>query len=114
MFFVVVAAVAASAAAATSTGAAKVTPEPSTFVSSSSALALCAPCVPASLPILHINALCLRRRRRRNQRCLGRSHPTLNQTIHLTQVLWKWGPVTQYQLELTGVDSIGDGGSDVS
>ena len=31
----------------------------------------------------------------------------------LTRVLWVWGPVTQYQINLSGIDSSGDGASDV-
>ena len=31
----------------------------------------------------------------------------------LTKVLWVWGPVTQYQLSLEGIDSSGHGASDV-
>ena len=28
-------------------------------------------------------------------------------------VVWKWGPVTQYQIDLEGIDSSGTGGNDV-
>ena len=31
----------------------------------------------------------------------------------LTRVLWVWGPVTQYQILLKGIDSAGHGASDV-
>ena len=31
----------------------------------------------------------------------------------LTRVLWVWGPVTQYQISLEGVDSSGEGACDV-
>ena len=27
--------------------------------------------------------------------------------------MWKWGPVTQYQVSLEGIDSIGDSDNDV-
>jgi hypothetical protein len=29
------------------------------------------------------------------------------------QIEWKWGPVTQYRLDLDGVDSQGESGGDV-
>ena len=31
----------------------------------------------------------------------------------LMSILWVWGPVTQYQIQLEGIDSSGDGASDV-
>ena len=33
--------------------------------------------------------------------------------VEHTRILWVWGPVTQYQLELEGIDSSGEGASDV-
>ena len=33
--------------------------------------------------------------------------------VDLTSILWVWGPVTQYQIRLDGIDSAGDGAADV-
>ena len=30
----------------------------------------------------------------------------------LTRILWTWGPVTKYQINLAEIDSSGDGASD--
>eukprot|EP00966_Prymnesium_polylepis_P056063 1297043-Prymnesium_polylepis.1 len=29
------------------------------------------------------------------------------------KIVWRWGPATQYEISLVGIDSVGNGGSDV-
>lgn len=42
------------------------------------------------------------------------NHATLTHLMrHKSNVLWKWGPVTQYSIPLEGIDSSGAGGGDI-